>query len=85
MAVVAAAKVDGDAFTTLYQHYRQPIFYYCQARALRPVAPFEEPRHVVRSHRVVENHLIPLTSTLARRPRILCSLLPGNLSGMHRR
>ncbi len=39
MAVVAAAKVDGDAFTTLYQHYRQPIFYYCQARAPAGVDP----------------------------------------------
>ncbi len=38
-ALVAAAKSDGEAFTTLYHRYRQPIFYYCQARAPVGVEP----------------------------------------------
>lgn len=31
-ALVAAAKVDGDAFAALYRRYRQPIYRYCRAR-----------------------------------------------------
>ncbi len=37
--MVAAAKADGEAFTTLYHRYRQPIFFYCQARAPSGVDP----------------------------------------------
>jgi RNA polymerase sigma-70 factor (ECF subfamily) len=38
-ALVAAAKIDGEAFTTLYHRYRQPIFHYCRARAPSGVDP----------------------------------------------
>ncbi|MGA7671887.1 MAG: sigma-70 family RNA polymerase sigma factor [Nitrolancea sp.] len=32
-ALVQAAKVDGEAFSRLYRHYRLPIYRYCRARS----------------------------------------------------